>query len=163
MCSMCAGFIFCSWGSLLKVHHGQCLTGMTKHYTGGLPPGSACDRAKPPHGKAQGSASRWQSKSGPFLLHCPTTTPLFLDFSSDWPMPLSLGSRMPPRGVLLVEPFVKWNPTSRWTSPHTSKQQRARAVQAQLKHVMSCEAHCLGSVSLLLDTQSRYLGLIHLL
>jgi hypothetical protein len=31
MRSMCSGFIFRNRGALLKVHHGQCLTSMTKH------------------------------------------------------------------------------------------------------------------------------------
>ncbi len=50
------------------------------------------------------------------------------------------------------------------TSPHTSKLLRARSVQAQLKHIKSCEAHGWGSLSLSLETssntQSGYLGLI---
>ena len=43
MRSMCGGFIFRNWGPLLKVHHSKCLTSMTKHDSGGSPPGAACD------------------------------------------------------------------------------------------------------------------------
>jgi hypothetical protein len=41
--SMRGGFIFRSRMPSLKVHHGQCLTSMTKHDSGGSPPGTACD------------------------------------------------------------------------------------------------------------------------
>ena len=59
---MRGGFIFRNRGPLLKVHHSQCLTSMTKHDAGGSPPGAACNSAKPPHGKTQGSASGWRSR-----------------------------------------------------------------------------------------------------
>jgi hypothetical protein len=39
MRSMRGGFIFRNRGPSLKVHHGQCLTSMTKHDSGGSPPG----------------------------------------------------------------------------------------------------------------------------
>jgi hypothetical protein len=55
MRSMRGGIIFRNRGPSLKVHHGQCPTRMTKHDSGGSPPGAACDSAKPPHGKTQGS------------------------------------------------------------------------------------------------------------
>ncbi len=67
MRSMRGGFIFRSQGPSLKVHHSQYLASMTKHDTGGLPPGAACDSTKPPHGKARGSISGWRSRLGPFL------------------------------------------------------------------------------------------------
>ncbi len=38
---MRVGFIFRNQGPSLKVHHGQCLTSMTKHDSGGSPPGAA--------------------------------------------------------------------------------------------------------------------------
>ena len=44
-------------GTSLKVHRGQCLTSMTKHDSGGWPSRAACDSAKPPHDKTQGSTS----------------------------------------------------------------------------------------------------------
>jgi hypothetical protein len=50
MCSMRGGIIFHNRGPSLKVHHCQCLTRITKHDSGGSPPGAACDSAKPPHG-----------------------------------------------------------------------------------------------------------------
>jgi hypothetical protein len=46
MRSMRGGFIFRNRGPSLKVtvvHHGQYLTSMTKHDSGGSPPGAACD------------------------------------------------------------------------------------------------------------------------
>jgi hypothetical protein len=55
MRSVRGGFIFRNRGPSLKVHHGQCLTSMTKHDSGGSPPGAACDSMKPPHDKTQGS------------------------------------------------------------------------------------------------------------
>ncbi len=64
---MRGGIIFRNWGPSLKVHHGQCLTRMTKHDSGGSPPGAACDSAKPPHGKMQGSTSGWRSLLSPYL------------------------------------------------------------------------------------------------
>jgi hypothetical protein len=67
MRSMRGGFIFHNRGPSLKVHHGQCLTSMTKHDSGGSPPGAACDRAKPPHDRTQGSASGWRSRLSPYL------------------------------------------------------------------------------------------------
>ncbi len=51
MRSMRGGFIFRNGGPSLKVHHCQRLASVTKHDTGGSPPGAACDSAKPPHGK----------------------------------------------------------------------------------------------------------------
>jgi hypothetical protein len=51
MCSMHGGFIFRNWGPSLKVHHCQHLASMTKHDTGGSPPGVACDSTEQPHGK----------------------------------------------------------------------------------------------------------------
>ncbi len=51
MRSMRGGFIFRNRGPSLKVHHCQHLASVTKHDTGGSPPGAACDSAKPPHGK----------------------------------------------------------------------------------------------------------------
>jgi hypothetical protein len=41
MRSMRGGFIFRNRGPSLKVHHGQCLTSMTEHDSGGSPPGAA--------------------------------------------------------------------------------------------------------------------------
>jgi hypothetical protein len=52
MRSMRGGIIFRNRGPSLKVHHGQCPTRMTKHDSGGSPPGAACDSTKPPHGKS---------------------------------------------------------------------------------------------------------------
>jgi hypothetical protein len=49
--SMRGGFIFRNQGPSLKVHHGQCVTSMTKHDSGGSPPRAACNSAKQPHGK----------------------------------------------------------------------------------------------------------------
>jgi hypothetical protein len=43
--SMRGGFIARNRGPLLKVHHGHCLTSMTKHDASGSPP----EAAKPPH------------------------------------------------------------------------------------------------------------------
>jgi hypothetical protein len=60
-------FIFHSQGPSLKVHHGQCLRSVTKHDSGGSPPGAACDGEKPPHDKMQGSASRRWSRLSPYL------------------------------------------------------------------------------------------------
>jgi hypothetical protein len=48
MRSMRGGIIFRNRGPSLKVHHGQCPTRMTKHDSGGSPPGAACDSAKAP-------------------------------------------------------------------------------------------------------------------
>jgi hypothetical protein len=59
MRSMRGGIIFRNRGPSLKVHHGQCPTRIAKHDSGGSPPGAACDSAKPPHGKTQGSTSGW--------------------------------------------------------------------------------------------------------
>jgi hypothetical protein len=66
MRSMRGGFIFRNRGPSLKVHHGQCLTSMTKHDSGGSPPGTACDSAKPPHDKTRGSTSGWRSRLSPY-------------------------------------------------------------------------------------------------
>jgi hypothetical protein len=46
MRSMRGGFIFRSRGPSLKVHHGQCLTSVTKHDTGGSPLEAACRRQR---------------------------------------------------------------------------------------------------------------------
>ncbi len=40
---------------------------VSMHDTGALPPGAASNKTKQPHGKMQGSASRWQSWLGQFL------------------------------------------------------------------------------------------------
>ncbi len=61
MCSMCGGFIFHSLRPSLKVRHSQCLTSVTKHDSGGSPPGAACYSAKLSHDKTQCSASGWRS------------------------------------------------------------------------------------------------------
>ncbi len=49
-------------------------TSMTKHDAGGSPPGAACDSAKPPHDKMQGSASGLRGRLSPYLPngHFPT-------------------------------------------------------------------------------------------
>jgi hypothetical protein len=82
MRSMCGGFISRNWGPSLKVHHGQCLTSMTKHDSGASPPGATCDSAKPPHDKAQGSASGWRSHVWICLhilsMHVRAYTPVFI-------------------------------------------------------------------------------------
>jgi hypothetical protein len=67
MRSMRGGFVFRNRRPSLKAHHGQCLTSMTKHDSGGSPPGDACDSKKPPHGKTQGSVSGWRRRLGPYL------------------------------------------------------------------------------------------------
>ncbi len=65
MCSMRGGFIFHNQGPLLKVHHCQHLTSVTKHDTGGSPPGAACNSTKQPHGKiAMRRISQKPSKLG---------------------------------------------------------------------------------------------------
>jgi hypothetical protein len=40
MHSIRGGFVFRNWGPSRNVHHGQCLTSMTKHDSGGSPPGA---------------------------------------------------------------------------------------------------------------------------
>jgi hypothetical protein len=67
VCSMHGGFIFRNWGPILKVHHSQCLTSMTKHDSDGSPPGAAYVSAKPPHDKTQGATSGLQSQLSPYL------------------------------------------------------------------------------------------------
>jgi len=54
MRSMRGGFIFRSQGPWLKVHHGQCLTSVTKHDAGGSPPGANRNVATPLHGHSHG-------------------------------------------------------------------------------------------------------------
>jgi hypothetical protein len=106
MRSMRGGIIFRNWGPLLKVHHGQCLTRMTKHDSGESPPRAACDSAKQPHGKNTRFHFRMAEPIKPIstelslslapqrLLQCPG------DFNSEGPLPLSMGSRLPLEGVL---------------------------------------------------------------
>ncbi len=70
---MRGGFIFRNRGPTIgpslkvTVYHGNWLKSVTKHGSGGSPPGAACDSAKPPHDKTQGSASGWRSQLSPHL------------------------------------------------------------------------------------------------